>query len=373
MAGGNKFALPARIRGIIDREGHLQSGGGDLHKLHGLHRPGGADGVANGDVADAAHGNDLPGGRLGDRSLGQAVKLVKGHCLGLLGSLVGGVVVANGDLLVLENLPPLDAANSNAAHKFVVIDRADQHLEGGVHVALGTGNIVQDGLEEGHQVGPRLLGRIAGGSLPAGAEEHGGVQLLIGSVQVQQQLQHLVHHLVDPLVGAVDLVDHHNDPVAQLQGAAQHKPGLGHRTLSGVHQQDHAVDHLQNTLHLAAKVGVARGVHDVDLGVLVVDSGVLCQNGNAPLPLQVARVHDPVYGGLVLPVDAALLEHLVYQGGLAVVNVGNNGYVSDFFVLQCLAPLFFSLNRSILHHEQAKCNPPFHGLCCSPRKSPLDY
>jgi len=138
---------------------------------------------------------------------------------------------------------------------------------------------------------------------------------------------------VDPLVGPVDLVDHHNDPVAQLQGLGEHEAGLGHGALGGVHQQDDAVDHLQDALHLAAEVGVARGIHDVDLGVLVPDGGVLGQDGDAPLPLQVAGVHDPVHHLLILPVDAALLQHLVHQRGFAVVDVGDDGDISQMFVL----------------------------------------
>ena len=44
---------------------------------------------------------------------------------------------------------------------------------------------------------------------------------------------------------------------------------LGHRPLSGVHEQDDAVDHLEYALDLAAEVGVARGVDDVDFIILV--------------------------------------------------------------------------------------------------------
>ena len=139
---------------------------------------------------------------------------------------------------------------------------------------------------------------------------------------------------MDTLVGTVDLVDHHDDPVTQLQRTAEDEAGLGHGALSGVHQQDDAVDHLQNTLYLAAEVGVARGIHDVDLGVAVLDGGVLGQNGDAALTLQVVGVHDALHRLLVLAVHAALLEHLVHQRGLAVVDVGDNGHVSQFFVLQ---------------------------------------
>ena len=128
---------------------------------------------------------------------------------------------------------------------------------------------------------------------------------------------------------------------------AQHKTGLGHGPLGDVHQQDHAVDHLEDPLHLAAKIGVARRVHDVDLHVLVVDGGVLGQNGDAALPLQIVGVHDPLHRGLVLAVDAALLEHFVHQGGLAVVDVGDNGDVSQLRILQSGAPLNLFRNLSI--------------------------
>ena len=238
------------------------------------------------------------------------------------------VVVAHRNLLVLPDHAPLHAADGDAAHKFVVVDGGHQHLEGGFQLHLGGGDIGQDGVEKGLQVAARHVGLDGGGALAAGTEEHGGFQLLVGGVQVQQQLQALVNDLVDPLVGAVDLVHHHNHLVAQLQGLGQHKPRLGHGALGGIYQQDDPVDHLQNPLHLAAEVGVARGVHNVDLHAAVLHGGVLGGDGNAPLPLQVAGVHHPVGHRLVLPVDPGLLEHLVYQGGLAVVHVGDDGNIS---------------------------------------------
>ena len=238
------------------------------------------------------------------------------------------MVIAHHNLLVLLHRAPLNTAHGDAAHELVVVDGGHQHLEGGVRVAVRGGDIVQNGLKQGNQVGALHIGGVAGGALPPGAEQGRRFKLLVGSVQIQQQFQHLVHHLVNPLVGAVDLVHHHNDLVAKLQGLGEHKAGLGHGALGGVYQQDDAVDHLQDALHLSAKVGVARGVHDVDLGVLVVDGGVFGQDGDAPLPFQVVGVHHTVHGGLVLPVDAALLEHLVHQGGLAVVHVGNDGDVA---------------------------------------------
>ena len=112
---------------------------------------------------------------------------------------------------------------------------------------------------------PGTSGVQACGALTAAAEQHGAVQLLVGSAQIHQQVQHLVDDFLDAGVGAVDLVDGDHQAQVLLQSLLQHETGLGHAALGSVHQQQHAVDHLQHALHLAAKVGVARGIDDVDL------------------------------------------------------------------------------------------------------------
>ena len=66
----------------------------------------------------------------------------------------------------------------------------------------------------------------------------------------------------------------------------------------------------------------------IDLDAVIGGGGVLCQNGDAALPLQVAGIHHAVLHHLVIAEGAALLEHLIDQRGLAVVYMGNNGYVS---------------------------------------------
>ena len=66
-----------------------------------------------------------------------------------------------------------------------------------------------------------------------------------------------------------------------------------------------------------------------DLRVAVVHSRVLRQNRDAALALQVVGVHHAVGHLLVRTEYAALLQHLVHQRGLAVVDVGDNGDVSQ--------------------------------------------
>jgi hypothetical protein len=74
---------------------------------------------------------------------------------------------------------------------------------------------------------------------------------------------------------------------------------------------------------------VARRVHDVDLHVLVVDGRVLRHDGDALLALEVDGVHYPLDHMLVGPEDARLPQHGVHEGGLAVVDVRDDGDVAD--------------------------------------------
>ena len=116
--------------------------------------------------------------------------------------------------------------------------------------------------------------------------------------------------------------------MTQLQRAGEDEARLRHGALSGIDEQDNAVDHLEDTLDLSAEVGVARGIDNVDLGVAVADGGVLGKDGDAALALKVVGVHDAVDDLLIFTVDAALLEHLVDKRGLAVVDVRDNGDVA---------------------------------------------
>src|SRR5256885_4773400 len=61
------------------------------------------------------------------------------------------------------------------------------------------------------------------------------------------------------------------------------------------------------------------------------DGGVLGQDGDALLPLQVHRVHDPFGHVLVGPEGTRLPQHGVDQGRLAVVDVSHDGHVAKVF------------------------------------------
>src|SRR5690606_22000858 len=147
------------------------------------------------------------------------------------------------------------------------------------------------------------------------------------------QVERLVVHPVRVGVGAVDLVDAQDGLQAHLERLGQHEFGLRHDAFLGVDQQHAAVDHAQDALDLAAEVGVAGGVDDVDPGLarLAVPHyrGALGQDGDAPLTLLVVGVHGALDGRLVGAEHARLGEKLIDEGGLAVVDVGDDGDVAQ--------------------------------------------
>ena len=98
---------------------------------------------------------------------------------------------------------------------------------------------------------------------------------------------------VSSRIDPVDLVDHHDGSQAERQRLTGDEARLGHRPLGGIDQQQNAVDHPQDTLDLAAEIGVPGRVDDVDLGVPPSHRGVLREDRDAPLALQRVRVHDP--------------------------------------------------------------------------------
>ena len=59
------------------------------------------------------------------------------------------------------------------------------------------------------------------------------------------------------------------------------------------------------------------------------DGRVLGQDGDAALPFQLVRIHDALDDGLVGAEGAGLAEHGVDEGGLAVVDVGDDGDIAD--------------------------------------------
>ena len=182
-------------------------------------------------------------------------------------------------------------------------------------------------IEQRAQILARHVRRKGRRSVTARAEYDRTVELVVARIQFKQQLEHLVTDFIDARVGAVDFVDDNDDAMAQFDGLLQHKAGLRHRSLGRVDEQQHTVDHFQDTLDLAAEIGMARRIDDIDLHTVIIRRCVFGKYGDAALTLKRVAVHHAFLDDLIVPEKAAELEHFVHKRGLAVVDVRNDGNI----------------------------------------------
>ena len=157
------------------------------------------------------------------------------------------------------------------------------------------------------------------------------IQLFIRSVQIHQKLQNFINDFIWTGFGTVDLVDTYDYMKIQVQSLFQNEFCLRHGSFKSVYQKDHAVYHFQDTFYLAAKIRMSRSINNIDLGAFVMYGCVFGENGDSSFPLDIIGVHDSFPDLLILTEDTALTEKLVYQSGLAVVNVSDDSHVANIF------------------------------------------
>ena len=232
---------------------------------------------------------------------------------------------------VLERTP-VNAPHSDTARVRRVVETGDEHLRRTLQHRR-CGNVLHNLVKQIGDVRCRCLPVGAHPALLCRAEHHGEVQLLLRGIKGKHQVEHHFVHLVGAAVRLVHLVYHHDGFQSYLQRLLQHKPRLRHRTLEGIHQQQAAVCHIQHTLHLSAEVAMSWRVDDVDFHAPIDDGDVLRQDGYSPLAFQVVAVQYTFGIRLVVLEKVSSQHHLVHQRCLAVVNVGNNGNVSDILFL----------------------------------------
>ena len=267
----------------------------------------------------------------------------------------GAVVLHNQNLVALMDGAGIHATDADTANEVGVVDGHTLHGQRGVLVNLGRGHVVDDHVEQRVHVHVAVLRVMTGKAVDAAGVDnvlHGKLELVVGSAQVCHKVEAVVVGLLGVSARTIDLVDDDHDLKAGVDSVTQHEAGLGHGTLKSVDQQQGAVGHTQHALDLAAKVGVARGVDDVDLNVLVLDRDVLGENRNAALALLVVRVQDAVLDLLVGTESVRGTQELVDHRRLAVVDVGDDGDVPQI-VYAHVVPL------SSIHIQTARvCGPP---------------
>src|SRR5207244_5939588 len=138
-----------------------------------------------------------------------------------------------------------------------------------------------------------------------------------------------VQYFLGTCVRAVDFVDDQNRRQPCFKGLTEHIASLRERAFAGIDQQHYSIDHLQRALDFAAKVAVAGSVDNIYLYAFVKDCGVLRQNSDATLALELVRVHYAFDEILIGSERTALSQHGVDQRSFAVVDMGDDGDIAD--------------------------------------------
>ena len=149
-----------------------------------------------------------------------------------------------------------------------------------------------------------------GSSVTGDGRHDGEVDVVVGGVEVEEQLVHLVDDLVRAGIGPVDLVEDDNRREVTFEGLREDVAGLRLGAFGGVHEQEDAVDECQGPFDLAAEVGVAGSVDEVDAGPAPLDRRGLGEDGDPAFALLVVGVEDaldtPSRGRRTRPVAASM-------------------------------------------------------------------
>ena len=223
----------------------------------------------------------------------------------------------------------LDTTDANATGVGVVVQSGNLQLQWRILIRFGSRNMLQHGLEQRGHVFARGIQFHGSPAIQARGIYDGEVHLFVRCAKLVEQIKCQIDGIARISAITVNFVDDNNRVQAQGQRFLGDKAGLRHGAFNRIHQQQHAIDHPQNTFDFAAKVSVAGRIDNVDVHAVVFHGSILGKNGNAALFFQIIRVHDSFGQLLMCSKRPGLAKELVNQRGLAVVNVGNNGNVAN--------------------------------------------
>lgn len=328
LTAGEEPPVQSRERRVVGREAHADGRGIDANPRQRLEDIRGADGVADLDRVHAGDDREVAGDGAFELDAPQRPRSQQlGHAKGL--RLTG--FEETGHRRPALEATPFHTADHEPAHELVVVEGHGLELQRPVDIDLRRRRVLDNGFQQRSQIRARLLWIQRCGS-PLGRRVHDGeVELFVGSARGDEEIEDLVHDHVGPLLRAIHLVDDEQGPQAVGQRLPDDESSLGHHTLDGVYEQQHRVHHAEDALDLSAEVRVAGGVDEVDAHALEIDGGLLGEDRDPPLALDILAVHHPLRDRLVLAEGAGLAQQSIQQGRLAVINVGDDRQVAEIF------------------------------------------
>ena len=210
-------------------------------------------------------------------------------------------------------------------------------LEGSLGRAFGRRDVFQDGLEQGTHVRAEIVRVQAGMAIAGRGIDNVEIEDAVGGAQRYKEIENLVHDPVGARRRFIYFIDDQDNRQMARQGFFEHEIGLRHGPFLGIHQQQGAVGHLQDSFDFAAKIGVAGRINDIDGMIRVAEGAVFRSDRDAPLAFEIGAVHQPFGNHLVVAERTALAQKLIHQRRFAVVHVRDDRNISDRVCVHDLA------------------------------------
>ena len=136
------------------------------------------------------------------------------------------------------SFPGVNLANGETAEIVAVTRIGDEHPQAALF-DLGAGNVLDDAVKEEAQIFPvvPVLGVFHGNSFSRVGINDREVDMVVLGVQIEKQAVDLIHDLFDTRIGAVDLIDDHDDLEIELQSVPQDETGLRQWAFGRVYQK----------------------------------------------------------------------------------------------------------------------------------------
>ena len=328
MAARDELAFTAGERARVDTERHRECRLVDADGRQCLRLLSVSDRVADADITETRQCDDLA--HLGFRHFDALHALIDKDLADLRADLL--IAVDEHDILIRASRAAADAADGDAADEGICLERRDHHLQRAVRIAVRSRDFLDNRLHQRLEVRAVIVHAVLRNTVASRRVDDREVELIVIVIEFHEELEDLIVDIVHALVRLIDLVDDDNRLQLLLQGLAQDVLRLRHRAFECIDEQENAVDHVEDTLDLAAEVSVARSVDDVDLDAVVHDGRVLREDRDAALALDIARIHDALSHLLVRAEYMALLQHGIHKRRLAVVDVRNDCDIAELII-----------------------------------------
>ena len=175
---------------------------------------------------------------------------------------------------------------------FVVAQVGNQHLKRRFGVHYRARNIIQNAFKKHMQIVVQFRAE-PGFSIQTVRVNHRKIRQFVACPQLNKQIKGRVQCPINIRVLTIEFVNHNDSAQIFGDGLFEHKAGLRFWSFHGIHQQQHAIHHIHNAFHFAAKIGVSGCVYNVDFhqftGFWVWDAyrRIFCQDGYPAFALQV--------------------------------------------------------------------------------------